>query len=403
MGIRQKLTIKGAEYYEDDPTLQAALSMIYNTADRPMCMCVPGGVEMYVARYADYVIKRLPDTGSKHHPTCAAFEIDATESGRGELLGKAITEHAANEWEIRVKFPLARTPGRSVQRGTPGTATEVTSRSKSASMLALLHEMWERTGFNKWYPAMEGKRNWGTVRTHLMAEASRARTKNQLLSDVLLTAEPFNKDKAQQQADGRRKVLASLQSPKGDVQHRMLIVVGELKQVEGTTMGVRLRLKHMPELAFILDADTWKRAATTYATQLKVHEADDTTRLVVAALIFSPVDQIYEINQITLMLTTQHWIPIEDANDNALIRRLTADRRRFIRPLRFDSKHWGSFANAKLLDIDTAPVNLHILSGTMAPEQRAAKESAIAESPQGWVWRVEQSMPDLPAPSKEPQ
>lgn len=403
MSFRQTFSIKGAEYDEADPTLQAALANIYNTADRPVCMCVHGGVEMYVAKYADYVIKRLPETGSKHHPTCAAFEIDPTESGRGELLGKAITEHAANEWEIRVKFPLARTPGRSVQRGTPGTATEVTSRSKSASMLALLHELWERTGFNKWYPAMEGKRNWGTVRTYLLSEASRARTKNQVLSDVLLTAEPFNKDKAQQQAGGRRKLLATLQSPKGDVQHRMLIVVGELKQVEGTTMGVRLRLKHMPELAFILDSDTWKRAAKTYETQLKVHEADDTTRLVVAVLIFSPTDQIYEVNQLTLMLTTQHWIPIEDANDNALMRRLTADRRRFIRPLRFDSKHWGGFANAKLLDVGTTPVDLHILSATMAPQQRNAKESAIAQSPHGWVWQVEQSMPELPAPSKAPE
>ena len=396
MSFKQRFSIRGAEYDEGAPSLQAALAAIHNTTDRPLCLCMAQGVEMYVAKYADYVIKRLPDTGSLHHPSCVAYEMDATESGRGGLIGKAITEHASNEWEIRTKFALTRTPGRAIQRGAAGTPTEVAARPKGASMLALLHELWERTGFNKWYPAMEGKRSWGTVRWHLLQEAAKARTKNQLLSEVVLSGEPFDKEKAAEQEAARKKSMTIMASPKGDVQNRMMIALGEFKSAEASTLAWRLRLKHMPEIAFLIEPDTWKRVRRTYERQLQVHEADPSTRLVVAALVYSPADQVVCVGEITLMLTTQHWIPIEDANDNELIRRLVEAKRRFIRPLRFDSKHWGAFANAKLLDAGDAPVSLHIMSERLDPVVKAAKEEVLAGQPGTWVWTVPDPMPALP-------
>jgi hypothetical protein len=40
-------------------------------------MCVPGGVEMYVAKHAEFVIKRMPDTGGRHHVACPSFEPES--------------------------------------------------------------------------------------------------------------------------------------------------------------------------------------------------------------------------------------------------------------------------------------------------------------------------------------
>ena len=49
---------------------------------RPRCMCLVEGIEMYVARLGDgYIVKRMPDTGSHHAPDCPSYEPPAESSG----------------------------------------------------------------------------------------------------------------------------------------------------------------------------------------------------------------------------------------------------------------------------------------------------------------------------------
>ena len=62
----QRFAIKGRVIGADDAQLQDALSHVYDTPERPRCLCVPGGVEMYVAQHAQLVIKRIPGTGAAH-------------------------------------------------------------------------------------------------------------------------------------------------------------------------------------------------------------------------------------------------------------------------------------------------------------------------------------------------
>ena len=91
-----------------DPQLQAALARVYDSPDRPRCMCVPGGVEMYVAKHGHYVVKRMPDTGSHHSPACNSFEPELALSGLGELMGEAVIEHSPDSLVVRLDFPLAK-------------------------------------------------------------------------------------------------------------------------------------------------------------------------------------------------------------------------------------------------------------------------------------------------------
>lgn len=49
----QSFTIKGRVIAADDPQLQDALALVYDTPERPRCLCVPGGVEMYVALHVN--------------------------------------------------------------------------------------------------------------------------------------------------------------------------------------------------------------------------------------------------------------------------------------------------------------------------------------------------------------
>ena len=86
-------------------------------AERPRCLCVHGGVEIYVARHRLFLVKRMPDTGSHHHASCLSYEPDSQQSGLGELIGEAVLETAMGGVDLRVDFPWTRTTGRGVSRG----------------------------------------------------------------------------------------------------------------------------------------------------------------------------------------------------------------------------------------------------------------------------------------------
>ena len=119
----QRLVIKGIVLSVDYPRLQDSLAAVYETQERPRCLCVPGGVEMYVAKHRQYVVKRMPDTGKHHHPGCSSYEPDPQESGLGELMGEAVLEREAGQIELRVDFPWARSCGRGVARSVDSRRT----------------------------------------------------------------------------------------------------------------------------------------------------------------------------------------------------------------------------------------------------------------------------------------
>lgn len=113
----QRLSVKGRVLRMDDPQVQDSLAQVHDTPERPRCLCVPGGVEMYVARHRQFVVKRMPDTGSRHHPACPSYEPEFRQSGLGELVGEAVLETESGSVELRVDFPWTRTIGGGMPRG----------------------------------------------------------------------------------------------------------------------------------------------------------------------------------------------------------------------------------------------------------------------------------------------
>jgi Protein of unknown function (DUF1173) len=142
--------INGRIFAAHDLGLQAALARIYGTPARPRCLCVGEGVEMYVSKFTDFVIKRMPETGADHRPTCPSYELPASESGFGEVLGEAIIERGPDSVELRLDFPLTRRIGRSFATAHPKPPGEVTVARKTLSLRGLLHYLWQRAGTAKY-------------------------------------------------------------------------------------------------------------------------------------------------------------------------------------------------------------------------------------------------------------
>ena len=393
----QRLSIKGRVLAEGAPQLQDALAQIYETPERPRCLCVPGGIEMYVARHRQFVVKRMPETGNQHYPGCASYEPDVQQSGLGELIGVAVLEREPGKVELRVEFPWTRTIGRGAVRSEPRDVAEVGVARRRLSLRALTHYLFERAGFNRWSPAMEGKRNQGVLHKYLQEAAEDLTVKGVSLTERLYVPEPFTETGRFEAAERRRAKLAVLRPHDG--QSPLAIVLGEFKAVDATALGRRVWIRHMPDAPLLVTCKTWERIERVFAPMFEARDADTGhgVRLVITALIGARRENTYEIDAASLMLASEHWIPIEGVYELPLLHALVEQRRRFVKPLRYDARSAAAFPNALILDAGPAPVPLHVVSAFMNAWDRAAKDGAIAVGAGlGWLWDVGEVMQPLP-------
>lgn len=393
----QRFSIKGRVVHGHAPEFQASLAEIYDTPERPRCLCVPGGVEMYVARHRLFVVKRMPDTGCQHHPSCPSFEPEHQQSGLGELVGEAVLELVPGQIQLRVDFPWTRTVGQSVHRGEPQEATEVEAPKRRMSLRALMHFLFERAGFNRWCPAMEGKRNQGVLHKYLLAAAEDVLVKGVPLSERFYVPEPFNEANKAAAATRRREKLSILRPHEGH--SPLAIVMGEFKASEATTSGRRVWIKHMPDAPLLVANKTWERVKRMFAPMFEAGDADSgyKVRIVLAALIRARREHTYEIDALSLMMASEHWIPVDGIHELPLVHALVAQRRRFAKPLRYDAKSVASFPNALLLDAGSTPMPLHVVSPFMLTRERDAKlKAAQMASDAPWLWWTNEAMPTFP-------
>lgn len=395
----QRFIIAGTEFDENDPLLQDALARAYEAPDRPRCLCVPGGVEMYVARHRQFVLKRMPGSGMRHDPACPSYEPDARQSGLGELEGDAVLESNPGSFELRVNFPWTRVTGRAVPRGEPQEPGEVTVARRRMSLRALMHFLFERAGINRWSPAMEGKRNQGVLHKYLMEAADSITIRGLSLAERLYVPEPFSETGRDEAARRRREKLAVLHPRDG--QSPLAIALGEFKACDSTALGRRIWIKHAPDAPLLVATRTWERIERAFGPLLEARHADTghRVRVVIAALIRARREHTYEVDVASLMLTSEQWIPLEGVHEIPLVQALTEQRRRFAKPLRYDARTSAAFPNALLLDAGGQPVPLHVFSAFMSSKDRAVKEKAVQVPGGAWIWRNDEPMPTLPPQS----
>lgn len=400
----QRVFVKGRTFCCDDPALQAALALLYETPERPRCMCVPGGVELYISKRATYVLARMPGTGNQHHPSCQDYEPAPGTSGRGALIDDAIVQRAPDSIDVFVNFPLSRRAGKALPRGEAKAPTEVRVPKHRMSLQALLHTLYEEARFNRWYPAMEGMRNQRVLCKYLSDAATRIFVKNEALSSRLYIPEPFDADQKCAIAQRRRDRLAFLNASDDGGSFPFGLVIGEFKNAEVASAATKVWIKHMPETPFLMDARAWAKVERVYQSVLEARDADvpRKPRVLIAALIYARRENVYRIERLTLMLVSDRYLPLEGTYELPLLEKLCGERRAFCKPLKYDSASGAAFANVLLFDVRDdkgSDLPLHVVSALADEAQRDAKKRVVAEAGQGtWVWHTDQAIPDLPAP-----
>ncbi len=391
--------IRGTLLRGDSPGLQAALTEVYGTDDRPRCLCVDRGVEMYVAQHAQLVIKRMPGTGAAHHPSCPSYEAPASETGLGDLLGEAVIERGPERVEVRLDFPLSHVSAPRPVQAAPAPSQSVSATPRRLSMRGLLHLLWDRAGFARWSPRMQGKRNWFVVRKYLLEAAAEIDAKGAPLASRLFIPDPFRPDAAEALRARRLAFFEALRLDGSGEHVPLALLVAEVKDLVERGDGYAMVLKHLPDCALLLDSSTGRQLARRFERELLAKAQQPDTRLIVGCTLRPAEQGLGHADTLAMMIVTSEWLPFEHLLERALLGELVRQARRFLKLLPYESGPSAAFASALLLDVGDAPVPLHvevpIVSGSRV---RLPDQQRSGMGTKTWIWRPGEALKIPPLP-----
>ena len=373
-----------------------AIADAHAAHQRPRCMCLVEGVEMYVARLGDgYIVKRMPDTGSHHAPDCPSYEPPAESSGLGQVLGSAITEDpTTGETTLKLDFSMSKIAGRTAMPTAGGDSDSVASSGTKLSLRGLLHYLWDQAELTRWQPGFAGRRTWSTVRKHLLQAAENKIARGDSLRTRLYIPEAFSVD--QRDAINARRVAQWSQAiaAPGKPQHLMLLIA-EVKEIVPARYGFKAVVKHVPDQAFALDEQLYRRLGRRFESALALWGAADDIHMVMIATFSVAAAGIPTIVELSLMPVTRHWLPVEDGYEKQLIERLVADGRSFVKGLRYNLGAEGALASATLTDCEgSAPLLFVVHAGI---EDSGRYLQVCDPSVPVWQWSPSrEAMPALP-------
>jgi hypothetical protein len=386
-----------------------AIADAHAAHQRPRCMCLGGydgrGVEMYVARLAGmngvYIVKRMPDSGSQHAPGCPSYEPPAESSGLGQVLGSAITEDpTTGETTLKLDFSMSKISGRTAMPTAGGDSDSVASSGTKLSLRGLLHYLWDQAALTRWQPGFAGRRTWSTVRKHLLQAAENKIARGDSLRMRLYIPEAFSVD--QRDAINARRMAQWSQAiaAPGKPQHLMLLIA-EVKEIVPARYGFKAVVKHVPDQAFALDEQLYRRLGRRFESALALWGAADDIHMVMIATFSVAPTGIPTIVELSLMPVTRQWLPVEDGYERQLIERLVADGRSFVKGLRYNLGAEGALASATLTDCEGSAPLLFIVHAGIEDSGRYLQ--VCDPSVPAWQWSPSrEAMPALPPRQQHP-
>lgn len=391
--------IGGRQLQAGSPEFAGAIRAAYRARVRPRCLCMVGGVEMYISRLSggveDYIVKRMPETGGQHAPDCASYEPPPEISGLGQVLGSAISEDlATGRTTLKLDFAMSKFGGRSSMPPGGAEGDRVASSGTRLSLRGLLHYLWDQAGLTRWQPGFAGKRTWGTVRSHLLQAAENKTARGDALRSRLYVPEVFSVE--QRDAIGARRVaqwsvaIATTGKPQ-----QLMLLIAEVKEIVPARYGFKAVLKHVPDQAFAMDEQLFRRLGQRFQSALALWGAADDIHMVMIATFSITGVGVATIAELSLMPVTRQWLPVEDAFEKHLVEKLVGDRRSFIKGLRYDLGAASALACATLTDCGESAPLLFVVPADI--DHRGRHLQVSNPSTPAWLWhRSSEAMPQLP-------
>ena len=395
----RRFRLAGRVIDETDPGLQSILANAYDLRIRPLCLCKEPGLAMYVAKVDNqYIVKRMPLSGSDHDSQCPSYEPPDELSGLGVLMGSAIqVDPATGISALKVSFALTKTGSRPTPVSSAGSTEGVSGDAKKLSLRSLLHYLWHQAELTEWTSRWQGKRHWWNIRWHLIEAARQMVVKGGTLADVLFVPEPFRAaDKAAIEQRRAAEMAPSVASKKGP--RRLMILVGEIKEILPARSGRRLIIKHLPDFPFMLDDSLHRRLQGRYENELALWAADNASHLVTVATFGRSSAGLASVEELALMVVAENWVPYESLYEKRLVDALAKMKLRSVKGLRYILPNDLPFA-AAWMQRQPVPLAMYVVPPSADEVYEESLGEMIASRPEvdAWVWRTaEGEMPPLP-------
>ena len=399
--MNRRIRIDGVDIAIDGETPEELLASAYARREHPLCLCCPEGVAMYIARFGDrHILKRMPGTGPQHDVDCDSYEPPSGLSGLAAVEGQAIVENIEDgTTALKLGFSLSKVAGRAAAAaGESREAGEAKAEGTRLSLKAMLHFLWDRAGFNRWRPAMAGRRNWAVVRKFLLDAAAASTAKGKPLAHSLYIPEMFDA-KREDAISRRRAELLSRAIQSSGNRRSLAILIGEVKEIAPSRLGARLVVKHAPRFPFMLAEDVARRMKKTFAHDLALWDANAEWHLVVIATFGIGPAGVATIEAIALMTVNENWIPAETGYEAMLLERLVRNGAGFVKSLRYNLPAGQPMASLVLAREGGQSTAMYIVPDNADATWRTTLAELIGESGmQSWVWEIAAGpMPDLPS------
>lgn len=244
---------------------------------------------------------------------------------------------------------------------------------------------------------MNGRRNWGVVRWHLLEAAANKIAKGRPLSEVLFIPEPFSVEK-KAEIDRRRAAAMGTIQAGGISSRKLMLFIGEVKEFAVGRTGHKMVVRHLPDFPFMMNEDVYRRMQARFENELTLWDAVENSRLIAIATFGVGPTGAAAIEELALMAVTESWIPFESIYDLQLLKALASLRERSIKALRYNLPSTQPLATAFLPKAQPAPVALYIIPPGADADYRRALDDLIKESDfAAWVWAAgETEMPPIP-------
>lgn len=327
---------------------------------RPVCLCVPNGVPLYLSRIgaeARVILKRMPGSGPFHHSDCPASYVQDVPSEDDRVrLSPAFRLNLAE---------AARGAPRTV--APPGTSTIAPGAGKTP-LTGLLAFLWESGEVSCWYPGMRGKRSYAVVRRCLLGAAARARLGDIPLEELLYVPAAFSEELPwanYEELEGQVKRSAAAGN--------LTVVVGELKVSRVFGRDAVLTLRHLPQARFRVKAKDIGGMTPVDFVSAKEH------RLAIAMTV-ARAAQEFVVHEVGWLRLGPQWLPARTHEQHQLVHELVESARYFqVQP-------GASFA-VRLLDVTGGALDVRI--GSMPAGYKIGAER---------VWWWDPRKPALPLP-----
>ena len=376
------------------PAAQHVLGRAQAARLRPLCLCQPAGVEMYIAAAGhDLIVKRMPGTAAAHDHRCRSWLPPGELSGYGAVAERSIVDNPADgTTALRLGFSLSKAGNRSAPEPSDSPSNTVATDGNKLSLRAVLHYLWDEAELTTWHAGFAGHRPWAVVYQRLRAAVDGKLVRKNPLAASLFVPEPFSADRKTEIEQRRIKAWAAARHQPGKTT-KLMIGVGEIKAIEPASHGFKMQVRHQPGHPWFLDQDVYRKLTKRFAAELEIWQMAEAGEVRLLAICTFSVSRAgyANVEQLSLMTTDRNWLPFTGDADRTVLSTAIAEERSFRKVLSYNG---SATAVASLIFTDTTPA---IAAFIDRPAGEADGDTSIAGLPV-WNWRTDEDMPDLPSP-----